>query len=304
MPTALDALTVVVLNWNTPHYTIRCVEALAQDQVPLDRIVIVDNGSTDNSYERLQSELPHARLVHLAENVGPAAGNNAGARALPGEAYLFMNNDAFVEKPGSVAALLAVLEDESVGVVFPRLLNEDLTLQPSVVPFPRPTTALMRASGLTRFIPNRHQPEWSSHWSHDEVRDIQTATGTVVLVRRGTFDELGGYDESRLMFAEEHDLCWRAHRAGWRILFTPAAEFVHLGAGSTRETWNTPTRAQMGGRSDAEVIRRHLSPASAFLTIFFTVLGFWARWAMYRLRGNREAADATAGSIRGYLRRG
>jgi N-acetylglucosaminyl-diphospho-decaprenol L-rhamnosyltransferase len=300
----LESLTIVVLNWNTPHYTVRCVEALAEDGVSLQRIVIVDNGSTDDSPERLAREVPACRLVRVNENVGPAAANNIGARALAGENYLFMNNDAFVAKPGSVAALLSVLDDESIGIVVPRLLNEDRTLQPSVVPFQGPASALVRATGLSRFVPDRLQPRWSTHWSHDASREIESATGTVVLVRGRLFDELGGYDPGRRMYAEELDLCYRAHRLGRKVWFTTEAEFVHLGGGSTRSRWDTPTRMEMIARSEAEVIRSQLSRPSAFVTILFTVLGLAARWAYYRLRGNGEAAAATRAGIRGYLGRG
>jgi N-acetylglucosaminyl-diphospho-decaprenol L-rhamnosyltransferase len=299
---ALDALTIVVLNWNTAHHTLRCVEALAGDGVPQGRIVVVDNGSTDDSHARLSNELPDCRLVRLEENIGPAAANNVGARELPGDYYLFMNNDAFVEKPGSVAALLAGLEDESVGIVVPRLLNEDLTLQPSVVPFQGPGSALVRATGLSRFVPNRLQPSWSTHWRHDESREIESATGTVVLVRGEAFDRLGGYDSSRRMFAEELDLCWRAHRLGWKVWFTGDAEFVHLGGASTRNRWDEPTRTEMAGRSEAEVIRRHLSRPTALLTIALNVAGLAVRWVYYTLRRNSAAAAAMAGWMRGYMR--
>jgi N-acetylglucosaminyl-diphospho-decaprenol L-rhamnosyltransferase len=153
-PTAVDSLTAVVSNWETTDYTTRCVDALVGDGVPARRIVIVDNGSRDDSFDRLSERFTDALVLRLEENVGYARAMNHGARALPGSAYLLLNSDAFLHRRESVAAMLAALADETVGIVVPRLLNEDLTLQPTVMPTNSPAVALARASGLRRLIPN------------------------------------------------------------------------------------------------------------------------------------------------------
>ena len=126
--------TVVVLNWRTPDQTLAAVRALLDDGVPAGRIVIVDNGSGGEGAERFRRELPGCTVLALDQNLGFARANNRGARALPGDAYLFVNSDAFVHAPGSVERLAEALADPAVGIAIPRLINQDLTLQPSVVP--------------------------------------------------------------------------------------------------------------------------------------------------------------------------
>ena len=164
----LDGLTTVVINYGLPDLTVRCVRALVGDGVRPERIVIVDNGSTDDSVERLRGTFPECPFVALEENVGYARAANAGAAALDGTHYLIMNNDAFVHIPGSVAALVDALEaDPERGIVVPRVRNDDMTLQRTVKPLDTPAVALVRASGLSRFVPNRFQPRWSTHWNHD-----------------------------------------------------------------------------------------------------------------------------------------
>src|SRR4029453_3197118 len=150
---SLDRITAVVLDWNLPDYTSRCVSALVEDGVPSDRIVIVENGPTAETWRRIRAEHPAGVLLRIYQNAGFARANNIGARALPGDAYLFVNNDAFVHAPGSVGRLLGAVEQGN-GIAVPRLLNEDLSLQPSVAPFTTPSVALVRASGLSRFVPN------------------------------------------------------------------------------------------------------------------------------------------------------
>ena len=146
----VESLTVVVPNWETAEHTIRSARCLIDDGVPPGRVVVVDNGSRDDSVEQFGETLPGCVLVELEDNVGYARAANAGAAALEGEAYLVVNNDAFVHKPGSIEAMLVVLDDERIGVVVPRLLNPDETLQPTVKPIDTPAVALVRASGLSR----------------------------------------------------------------------------------------------------------------------------------------------------------
>jgi len=296
----LDALTTVVLNWNQAELTMRSVGALVAEGVAAGRIVVVDNGSTDESWERLSSELGDCCLVRLEENVGFARGNNAGAEALEGDAYLFVNSDAFVHRRQSVSALVRTLDAPGVGIVVPRLLNENLTLQPSVLPAHRPAAAAVRASGLSRLLPNDLQPRWGTHWDHRAARAVECAVGAVMLVRGSLWHELGGFPETSFMYAEDLGLCLAAMRLDSSTWFCSEAEFVHVGGGSTAARWDDEARAERVGRANAELIRRHLSPREARLTIAFTRVGLAARLAVRSLTRNRAAAAECRGALRGY----
>jgi GT2 family glycosyltransferase len=296
---SLETLTVVVTNFETPDLTIRSVGSLLEDGVPAGRIVVVDNGSTDDSAKRFEQAIPGCVHVRLHENVGFARGTNDGARALAGSAYMFVNSDAFVRTPGTVRRMLDALDDPTVGIVVPRLRNEDGTLQRNVVPVSRPAVALVRASGLSRFVPNRWQPRWSTHWDHASTREVEAADGAVLLVRGSTWHELGGYDEAMWMYAEDLDLCWRTRKLGQKVCFVHEAEFVHLGGGTSRHHWPDPRRAELVGRSEARMIRANLPPVSARLSLAFMSAGLAARWLLFTLRRNSRAAATMRGSLRG-----
>jgi N-acetylglucosaminyl-diphospho-decaprenol L-rhamnosyltransferase len=273
------------------------VNALLADGVPLDRIVIVDNGSADGSVATVEREVPGCCVVALTENVGFAAGNNRGARELPGNAYLFVNSDAFVATPGSVARLLAALAGRAA-VAVPRLLNEDRTLQPSVVPVSSALPALVRASGLSRFVPNRLQPSLGTHWDHGESRGIQAAVGAVVVVRADAWDVLGGFAEREFMYAEDLDLCWRAGDLGYDVRFVAEAEFVHLGNATASRRWSGAARAERVARAEAAMVHEHLPRARATMTVAIMAAGVGAR-ALVRAAQHRTV-DATV--LRGWLR--
>jgi GT2 family glycosyltransferase len=297
-------LTAVVLNWNTPALTVTCVRSLLDDGVPAERVVVVDNGSSDGSAARLAASLPGCRLVVLEENVGFARGTNAGAAALAADAYLLVNSDARVHAAGSVARLLDVLaRDARAGVAVPRLRNEDLTVQQSVAPLSSPAVALVQATGLSRLVPNNRQPEWSTHWDHGADREVQAAAGAVMLVRGEAWSALGGFDETAFMYAEDRDLCWRARRLGWSVRFVAGAEFVHLGGASATTRWTAPARAERVGRAEAALVRRQHGRAAAAVTLGAIRTGLAARWAAATLLRRSDAAASFRGSLRGYSAR-
>ena len=297
----LGSLTVVIPNRETAADTVASARSLIAEGVPAARIVVVDDASSDDSLERIGADLPDCVLLPLERHAGYARAVNEGTRRLPGEHYLLMNSDAFVHQAGSVWTLLSALDDPSVGIVVPRLLNKDLSLQPTVAPAHSPAVAVVRASGLSRLIPNRWQPSWSTHWDHGSSREIESAVGAVLLMRGETWQALGGLDEQALMYAEDHDLCWRARKAGWMVWFAHEAEFVHLANRSAERLWSPPDRAEVVGRSEGQMIRRHLPGISGVLTLGVMCTGIAARWLVYAMAGRRMARAEMSGSLKGLV---
>jgi N-acetylglucosaminyl-diphospho-decaprenol L-rhamnosyltransferase len=296
----LARLTAVVLNWDEPELTIRCVRALVRDGVLPNRIVVVDNGSTGDSVEQFQRTLGDCVLVRLLTNVGIARAINIGASRLEGQDYLILNNDAFVHAPTSVARLVRALKQDRVGMAVPRTLNEDLTLQPSVVALVGPATALVGALGLTRLVPNRWQPHWSTHWDHSESRTIDAASGAVFAIRGEAWRELGGMSERRWMYGEDIDLCRRARARGWSIWFERDATFVHLGSSTVSQHWDDAARARMIARSEVAALRSELSPVSAWTTLGLLAAGVGARWVAFSAARRRQRAAVFRAVLAGY----
>ena len=296
---AFDQLTALVLDWNLPEYTIRSVEALIGDGVPAGRIVVIENGPSEEHWQLIARSLPGCVRVRLDRNVGFARANNIGARVLPGSAYLLVNNDAFVHRPGSVLRLYEAVSRPGVGIAVPRLVYEDLSLQPSVAPFTTPSVALVRASGLSRFVPNRWQPDWSTHWDHSSSREIEAAIAAVMMVSADAWAAVEGLHESSFMYAEDLDICWRARELGYAVWFEADAEFIHVGSASS-SAWTGGEREERVGRAEAAMIRRHLSPRRAATALAFMRAGVAARAFSFGLMGRDAAAAACRGFFRGY----
>jgi GT2 family glycosyltransferase len=298
-PDALE-VTAVLLNWNRADLTIRSARTLIADGLPPERVVVVDQASKDDDWLLLRQALGACHLARLDRNVGFARGNNLGARILPAHYLLLVNNDAFVHRKGSVMSLVRSLTRDRIGAAVPRLVNEDLSLQPSVVPLLRPTVAALRASGFSRFVPNGLQPRWATHWDHAESRPVNAANGAVLAIRGSVWNDLGGLREETFMYAEDIDFFWRLHARGWKAWFDADAEFIHLANTTARTQWDDVQRAEVVGLAEREMLREHLSPVSWRLVVACARVGEAARVVYHTLRGDDAAAAVSSASLRGF----
>ena len=236
-----DASAVVVTH-NALPWIEQCLQSVRGEET-----VVVDNGSTDGTVDLVRERFPEARLVEQ-ENLGLAAGWNAGMAAASGRYFLILNADAWLTD-GSLARLVAFADARpGAAVVGPRLLNTDGTLQRSVRGFPtlwRLATEylfLRKLAPRTRFL----NAFYAGGFEHDEVREVEVVMGACMLVRREAVEQVGPLDEAFFLFSEETDWCWRFGRAGWKVVFFPGAECVHVGG------------AAHGGRLYRENLRGHL----------------------------------------------
>jgi N-acetylglucosaminyl-diphospho-decaprenol L-rhamnosyltransferase len=224
-------VSVVVVSYNTRERLLACLAAL-QARVSLrHEVIVVDNASADGSAAAVRARYPSATVIENADNVGYSRANNQGLRRARGDYALILNSDAEVA-PGCVETLAAVLDARpEVAIVGPRTRFPDGRIQISFGPMLAPRAvweqrmlvrgvgrgdpvAVRRAEGLAAA---EHEPAWVS--------------GSCMLARRQAIEAVGLFDEAFFLYEEDVDLCVRVRQAGWRILFTPAAEVVHhLGA--------------------------------------------------------------------------
>jgi GT2 family glycosyltransferase len=233
---------VVVVTWNALPWLEQCLESVRGRDV-----VVVDNGSTDGSVELVRDRFPAVRLIEQ-ENKGMGGGNNAGMRASNGRYFFLLNSDAWVVDDGLDRLIEFADAHPEAAVVGPKLLNTDGTLQRSV----RGEPTLWRLATEYLFIrklaprSGRLNPLYRGDFEHDRVAEVDWLSGPALLVRREAADAVGLFDEEFFMFSEEVDWLTRFRRAGWKVLFFPGAEVVHVGG------------ASHGGTIYVENLRGHL----------------------------------------------
>ena len=224
-------ISIIIVSYNGREHLRRCLASLqAYEPTAESEVIVVDNDSRDGSADVVASEFPDVRLERIPRNLGFAAGANRGAREATGEAIVLLNPDTEIEADPFAPMLTYLREHPNVGIVAPRLLNPDGSLQLSCRSFPSFSTALFnRYSLLTRLFPrNRYSKQYLlSDWRHDSIREVDWLSGACLMVRRSLFEQIGLLDEGYFMYIEDVDLCQRVHRAGYKVVYLPQVSVVH-----------------------------------------------------------------------------
>jgi N-acetylglucosaminyl-diphospho-decaprenol L-rhamnosyltransferase len=218
----------VVVNYNAGAALTGCVASVLAEQ-SRPELVVVDNASTDGSVEGLLRAHPGARVVQSGGNLGYARAANLGIAATSAPVVAVLNPDT-VLAPGTGAALVARFAAEGdLGAIGPRLHNPDGSVYPSARRVPSLADAV--GHGLLFFV-WRDNPFTRRYRETDadpaRPRDVDWVSGAAVWLRRAALDAVGGWDERYFMYVEDVDLCWRLHRAGWRVAYEPAGTVEHL----------------------------------------------------------------------------
>ncbi|MDP9232422.1 MAG: glycosyltransferase family 2 protein [Actinomycetota bacterium] len=250
-------VSVVVVTYNALPWVERALESTRGHET-----VVVDHGSTDGTLELVRERFPEARVIEQ-ENKGLGGGSNAGMRIASGDYFLLLNSDAWALD--DAVERLAAFADEhpEAAVVGPRLLNPDGSLQRSLRGFPTVWRLVTEYFFLRKLAPRSRALNafYGAGFDHEEVREAEFLMGSVLLVRREAADTVGLFDEDFFMFSEETDWLYRFRQAGWKVLFTPDAEFVHVGGATTRQNWGPMFREQVRGH--VRFLAKHRGPKEA-----------------------------------------
>lgn len=293
-------LSVIIVSFNTVELTIRAISSVYREfssENLSGEVIVVDNASRDETVERLHRIKHEARSVKLEvvenkKNVGFARANNQAAKVAKGRYLLFLNSDAELST-GALTTMHRFLEDHSkVGIASCQLVNLDGSIQPQGGWLPRFSTVAIWAWFLDdlpifrKFLPSyqfRHpNPSSNSSWS------IGWVAGTAMWVRRKTWDQLGGFDESLFMYGEDVELCYRAKKRGWVVMINPTVRVIHHGRGSASNASNASgaswiTREVVGLR---HIFKKHKpSWEMPFLRLMLKS-GMAARWVIFGILKN------------------
>jgi hypothetical protein len=208
---------------------------------------VVDHGSTDGTVELVRKSYPEAKLVEQP-NLGLAAGWSRGIESASGSYVILLNADAWMVGDAAEALVAFAEEHPDAAIVAPKLINPDGSLQRSVRGFPTLWRLATEYFFLRKLAPRSRALNafYAGDFDHSETREVEWAMGACLFVRRDAADAVGLPDDAFFLFSEETDWCYRFHQAGWKVLFYPVAEVVHVSG------------ASHGGRLFKENVRGHL----------------------------------------------
>lgn len=218
-------VSVIVANWNGCHHLEKCLTALSAQTYPEIEIIVVDNGSTDESVTWVAKHFPGVRLICNPHNRGFAAASNEGIQAGRGAYLALLNNDTQVA-PDWLAELVAAIElDPRIGMVASRMLFADETRMINS------TGICLDRSGI---VWDRSAGEVDRSAERVPV-EIFGACAGAALYRRVLFDEIGLFDEEFFAYLEDVDLSWRARWWGWKAVYAPGAKVYHIHSATAHE---------------------------------------------------------------------
>jgi GT2 family glycosyltransferase len=234
-------LSVTICSWNTSADLEVCLNSLdaRREEAELE-VLVVDNNSEDGSADMVARLFPWVRLFPLARNLGFTGGHNFlfGERKAPN--VLCLNSDTIVH-PGAIRKLLDYVKDRpEIGIVAPKLLNPDGSLQYSARRFPNPVAALFRNTPIGKLFPNNRftRDYLMQEWDHNSVREVDWVSGAAFVATEALIAKVGVFDPAYFMYCEDVDWCWRAWKAGFKVVYLPDAVITHAIGRSTDKAPN------------------------------------------------------------------
>ena len=215
------SVKTVVVNWNQPYPTIKCVRSIEKSENVDVTAIVVDNGSDDDSVKVIRENCPHALMLESKRNLGFAGGCNMGIRkalALGCDFILLLNNDAVVA-PNTVTLLADHLETHSdAGICGAMILYKDQPESIQIVGgFIDLKTGLPRIVGAGEKDAGRYEA----------TLEFDMVSGCALMAKREIFERVGLFDEKYFCYFEEADLCFRARRSGYKVMAVPQAKVYH-----------------------------------------------------------------------------
>lgn len=213
-----------------------------------DRIIVVDNASSDDSVELAREA--GFDVIELGANLGYAAASNAGIRASDSEIVTLMNADIRADACGDFLSLIANFLDPEVAVAAPTLILPSGEIQDSARQVPRPHELVVR-----RWLDRKR-----GQVRPTDASEVPWVVGACMLIRKEAFDAVGGFDERYPLYFEDVDFCVRLTEAGWKTLYDPTVRMDHFHRGDSRKSLlGASTRRHV--RSAARFYAQHPSYA-------------------------------------------
>lgn len=214
-------VSIIIVNWNGGEVMWQCLDSLSKMRYSPWELIIVDNGSTDNSYKfakKLVSTSHKVQVIENKSNLGFAKANNQGIEFAKGKYVLLLNNDTKVERD-LISAMIKFMETNLVvGVIQPKIFIMD-----------KPGYLDNAGSFLTK-------TGFLQHWGYmhkdstefNKSREIFSAKGACMLIKKDLIDKIGLFDNEFFNYFEETDFCWRVWLAGYRVMYVPTSHIYHM----------------------------------------------------------------------------
>lgn len=210
-------VSIIIPAYNLRDVIIECIESVLNSSYTNHEVIVVDNASTDGTYNTLKQRFPNIKLVRSEKNLGVTGGRNLGLRhtSIDSEYVLFLDHDMIVDK-NMISELLTVARaNNRVGVVAAKIYFYS---NKSIIWAAGSSVSLL--TGRTYFNAGKDEGQF------DQIMAVQVAPA-VIFVKREVIDRIGGFDDIFFLGYDDTDFCFRARNAGFEVFYTPSAIAYH-----------------------------------------------------------------------------
>ncbi len=268
-------ISIVLLNVNQHKITIDCIKSLRDNDYTNFEIVLVDNGSTDESvkiFYSLIQEFSNLKLIENRENLGFAEGNNVGIRNCDGNYILLLNNDTIVKKNFLSSMIEATKKFPKAGAFGPKMYFWDKRSE------------IWHIGGeITMFLNFVTTPLKYK----DIYKKVSWLSGCALMMKKETIQKVGLLNESFFIYLEDVEWSIRATKAGYDLIYVPDAELWHIGSISSKKIGGTPFFIYLGYRNKLFLLKNQFTGLIATAVYVETMMVLLVKASVSLLKGNR-----------------
>jgi len=236
----MKSFDIVIINWNSGNQLKECIDSVnkaIQTNYKLNKIVVVDNASTDYSLKLLDKNQENLKIIKNNENLGFGKACNQGAKDLKSDFILFLNPDMLVFEDTflNLFKYIEKRDSSNIGIYGVQLVDENDKIQRNCARLPKLSTFIIRSLGLNKLSPTLFKSYTMEDWNHLDTREVDQVMGAFFMIRRDLFVELNGFDERFFVYYEELDLSKRVKDKGYKTLFVSEAKAYHKGGGTSEQ---------------------------------------------------------------------
>ena len=225
-------LSIIVTSYKIPHLLALCLEAIKSTVEIEHEIIVADSATEEITKDLLAEKFPEVKFIANEKNLGFLKLVNQGLDLAQGKYFLIINGDILLQKNSVEKMLNFLKENPGVGIVGPKLINFDKSIQPSCFRFYRPVTTFYRRAGflknlpfvkkeLDRFLMRDKLDKNEKYWEADWIM------GSAMLTSREAVEKVGRMDEQFFMYMEDVDWCFRFWQNNLKVVYYPQAEVFH-----------------------------------------------------------------------------
>ena len=258
----IERTVVAILNWNGQKHLSKYLPSVVEHSAGFADVVVIDNGSTDDSVSWCRSEHPAVQVIELHQNLGFAGGYNAGLKQIVAKTYVLLNSDVRVSK-NWIPPVLNMMCKEGFVACQPLIKNDT---DPELFEYAGAAGGFIDHDGYTFCAGRIFEVFETDEGQYQSNREVFWASGAALFIDSELYHEVGGLDADFFAHMEEIDLCWRLKNRGHRIGVCGESQVFHLGGGTLQKI--SPFKTYLNFRNNLFLLVKNHHHAWLFPMVF------------------------------------